>query len=67
MKIESTKGTATVQTIEAASAWLVEMQPSFASVDGVDIEHDDAEWTEQSATDAIEAAMARDEHGGDQE
>lgn len=61
MKIESTKGTATVATIEAAAAWLVEMQPSYASVDEVDIDHDDDQWTEASATAAIEVAMAGDD------
>jgi len=57
MNITSTKGTATVDTIEAAAAWLVEMQPAYASVDGIDLEHDAAEWTEENATAAIEAAM----------
>jgi hypothetical protein len=60
MKITSTKGTATVDTIEAAAAWLVEMQPAYASVDGIDLEHDAAEWTEENATAAIEAALAGD-------
>jgi hypothetical protein len=61
MKITSTKGTATVDTIEAAAAWLVEMQPAYASVDGVDLDCDVAEWTEENATAAIEAARAGDD------
>jgi len=58
MKITSTKGTATVDTIDAAAAWLVEMQPSYASIDGHDIESADDAWTTAVAIDAIAAAIA---------
>ena len=58
MKIESTKGTATVATIEQATRWLEEMQPSHASIDGHDIENPEGDWTAELATEAVAAAMA---------
>lgn len=57
MRITSTKGSATVATIEEAAAWLVEMQPSYAAVDGNDIYSPEDEWTADSATRAIAAAL----------
>ena len=57
MKIESTKGTAEVETIEQAARWLEEMQPSHASIDGHGIESPEGDWTED-ASEAIRAAMA---------
>jgi hypothetical protein len=53
MRIESTKGRIEVETIEAAAAWLVEMQPSHAAIDGVDIDAPEGQWTIDAATVAI--------------
>ena len=61
MEITSTKGPATVATIEEAAAWLVEMQPSYAAVDGHDIDSPEDEWTADSASRAIAAAMSDDD------
>lgn len=58
MTIDSTKGRTEVETIEAAAAWLVEMQPSYASVDGVGIDSPAGGWTIEAATDSLAAAMA---------
>lgn len=58
MKIESTKGTTTTATVEDAVCWLVEAQPSRASVDGHSIDCPSDSWTAESATDALAAAMA---------
>ncbi len=58
MKIESTKGSVEVSTIEEATRWLEEMQPSHASIDGHDIESPSGEWTDENATPRVAAAMA---------
>jgi hypothetical protein len=59
MKIESTKGATEVATIEQATRWIEEMQPSHASIDGHDIDSPEGDWTAETATEAIAAAMAQ--------
>lgn len=51
--IETTKGDHTFATIEAAAAWLVEHQPSHASVAGGDA----IDWVPEDDDDAMVAAV----------
>lgn len=59
MQITTSKGEHECGTIEAAARWMVDVQPSFATVDGHDIDGDGVDtWTMDSAVERIAAAMA---------
>lgn len=58
--IESTKGNKTCETLTEVAAWLSEMQPAFASVDGVDVDVP-PNATESEAQAAIEMALGDDD------